>query len=105
MATAVQMRHNRNGIYKNGYVGFSYTYLFFGFFVPLLRGNYKLAFYHFLIFFFSIALFGSVIIVQPLMAFFFNKFYTIDMIERGYYFDTTPELKAWACERLGVVNK
>ena len=71
MAIKVQMRHRRNGLYKNGFVGFSWTYLFFGFMVPLLRGHYRLALYHFLIFFFSIVLFGSVIIIQPLMSFFF----------------------------------
>jgi hypothetical protein len=102
MAIKVQMRHKRNGLYKDGYVGFSWTYLFFGFMVPLLRGHYKLAFYHFLIFFFSIAMFGSVIVVQPLMAFFFNKFYTRALIEEGYYFDDEAELVKYAKSEIGA---
>jgi hypothetical protein len=102
MAIAIQMRHNRHGIYKDGYVGFSWTYLFFGFFVPLLRGHYRYALYHFIIFVLS----GPLIpFVQLILAFMFNRWYTLDMIERGYQFDTTPELKAYACEKLGVVNK
>ena len=105
MAISIQMRHKHNGIYKDGFVGFSWTYLFFGFFVPLLRGNYKLALYHFIIFMFSLSLFGSVLIVQPILAFFFNKFYTLDMIESGYYFDCEPHLKQYACEKLGVELK
>ena len=95
MAISVQMRHSFNGIYKNGYIGFSWTYLFFGFFVPLIRGHYKLALYHFLIWFFSVASM-LIWIVQPLMAFYFNKFYTRTLIEEGYVFDDSPELVARA---------
>ena len=102
MAITVQMRHGRNGIYKDGFVGFSWTYLFFGFFVPLFRGHYRYALYHFIIF----ALSGPLIpFVQIILAFKFNKWYTLDLIERGYYFDTTPELKVYACDKLGVINK
>jgi hypothetical protein len=89
MAIAVQMRHSFNGIYKNGYIGFSWTYLFFGFFVPLLRGHYRYALFHFIIFVFS----GPIVpLVQLILAFKFNKWYTIDLIENGYIFDDNPEL-------------
>jgi hypothetical protein len=102
MAITVQMRHTRNGIYKDGFVGFSWTYLFFGFFVPLLRGHYRYALYHFIIFVLS----GPLIpFVQLILAFMFNKWYTLDMIERGYYFDCDHELKIYACDKLGVLYK
>jgi hypothetical protein len=99
MAIKVQMRHSRNGLYKDGYVGFSWTYLFFGFFVPLLRGHYTLAFYHFLIFFF---LSPVLLIVQPLLAFTFNKWYTRRLIEEGYYFDDEVELVKYTKQKIGV---
>jgi len=99
MAVEVQMRHPISGIYKNGFVGFSWTYLFFGFFVPLLRGHYRYALYHFLIFVFSGPLFP---LVQFVLAFKFNRWYTLDLIETGYYFDTEPELKIFACNKLNV---
>jgi hypothetical protein len=93
MAIAVQMRHSFNGIYKNGYIGFSWTYLFFGFFVPLIRGHYPLALWHFAFF----IVFSPVLIIfQPVMAFLFNRFYTRRLIEEGYVFDDSPELVARA---------
>jgi hypothetical protein len=102
MAIKIQMRHRQNGIYKDGFIGFSWTYLFFGFFVPLLRGHYRYALYHFLIFVFS----GPLVpLVQFILAFKLNRWYTLDLIEQGYYFDTSPELKAHACNELGVANK
>ena len=102
MAIKVQMRHNRNGIYKDGYVGFSWTYLFFGFFVPLFRGHYRYALYHFIIFVLS----GPLIpLVQLVLAFKFNRWYMLDLIEHGYYFEDTVEMKAYACAKLGVQVK
>jgi hypothetical protein len=91
MATRVKMYNHNTGIPRDGYFGFSWTYLFFGFFVPLLRGNYKIALFHFLIWFFSIT-FMVFWFVQPLLAFFFNRFYTLDLIENGYVFMDEPEL-------------
>jgi hypothetical protein len=93
MAIKVQMRHKRNGLYRDGFVGFSWTYLFFGFFVPLFRGHYTLAFFHFLIFLF---LSPILIVIQPIIAFKFNKWYTRRLIEEGYYFDDEAELVAYA---------
>ena len=101
MAIKVQMRHRVNGLYKDGFVGFSWTYMFFGFFVPLLRGHYKMALYHFIIWFFSAA-FMILFFVQPLLAFYFNKFYTRSLIEEGYYFDDEVELVKFAKQEIGV---
>jgi hypothetical protein len=79
------MRNPNTGIVKQGYYGFSWTYLFFGFWVPLFRGHYQMAMIHF-----AIWLFGVITLmwlpIQILMAFFFNKFYTLRLIEDGYVF-------------------
>ena len=99
MAISIQMRHKHNGIYKDGFVGFSWTYLFFGFFVPLLRGHYRYALYHFLIFLFS----GPLLpLVQIILSFKFNKWYTLDLIEQGYVFDDSTELVARAKRTINV---
>ena len=37
MATRINIRHKESGIVKKGYYGFSWTYLIFGWFVPLLE--------------------------------------------------------------------
>ena len=46
MATSVLIRHRNSGLTRQGYVGFSWTYLFFGWLVPLFRmltGGWALA--------------------------------------------------------------
>ena len=101
MAKAIRMRHPNTGIVKRGYYGFSWTYLFFGFWVPVFRGHYQMAFMHFLIW-----LFGVITLtwlpVQILMSFFFNKFYTQRLIEDGYrFFDDMIKVNE-ACEILGI---
>ena len=55
MATSVIIRHTQSGLTRKGYVGFSWTYLFFGWFVPLFRGELSTAALHLL---FTIFTFG-----------------------------------------------
>lgn len=47
MATCVMMQNPTNGLIRRGYFGFSWTYLFFGWFVPLIRGELGVAALHF----------------------------------------------------------
>jgi hypothetical protein len=56
MATAVIIKHPNSGMIKIGYYGFSWTYLFFGWFVPLFRGELGVAALHML---FSIITLGQ----------------------------------------------
>ena len=100
MATAVQMKHPVTGIRKQGYFGFSWTYMFFGFFVPLLRGHYPMAGIHFVI---SLISFLTIWLPTIILAFFFNKFYTIRLLEDGYIFDDDPALVKTACTVLNVL--
>ena len=39
MATGIAIKHKESGMMKTGLYGFSWTYLFFGWFVPLFRGE------------------------------------------------------------------
>ena len=48
MAKAVTIKHPPSGLVKTGYVGFSWTYLFFGPLVPLVRGEVGIAVLHFI---------------------------------------------------------
>ena len=102
MATSIPMRHSKTGITKEGFIGFSWTYFFFGFFVPLFRGHYPYAGIHFLI---SLANVWSFGIIGLVMAFFFNKFYTLRLIEEGYDFvEPDSDLAATVRGVLGVVR-
>ena len=59
-------------------VGFSWTNLFFGFFVPLFRGDWKWAGIFFLVGWVTLG-FGSFI-----TCFFYNKLYVDDLLNNGF---------------------
>jgi hypothetical protein len=102
MATSILMKNDQTGVVKQGFYGFSWTYLFFGFWVPLFRGNIGMFGLHFLL---AIVSVYTLWIPQIIMAFFFNKFYTIDLIERGYDFVEKDEAKLQAASiSLGIAK-
>ena len=63
------IQHPASGLIKNGYFGYSWTYLFFGWFVPLIRGELGIAALHLI---FSIVTLG---IWQFILSFIYNKQY------------------------------
>ena len=69
---------NENGVTKEVKKGFSWTMLFFGVFVPLVRGDWK----WFLIS--LIAGFVTVGISWLVFPFFYNKIYLNELLEKGY---------------------
>ena len=80
------LKHKDTGVVKECVPGFSWTSLFFGPFVPLLRGDIKWA----AIVFAVCALIGlctygiGSIFVTPVFAYFYNKIYIKDLVEKGY---------------------
>ena len=67
---------------KEAPVGFSWTMLFFGVFVPLFRGDWKWA---------AITLLAAFItsgLSWFIFPFFYNKFYLKDLIKQGYKIKT-----------------
>lgn len=78
MATTVHLK-NADGVVKTGIVGFSWTTLFFGLFVPLLRGDMK---WFFIMLIFGILTLG---LVQIIFCFIYNKKYTEALIDKGFY--------------------
>ena len=91
-----EMKNPQTGQTKTGFYGFSWTYLIFGWWVPLLRGELGVAALHLL---FSIFTLG---IWQVIVSFMFNKQYTNRKITEGYRFADTPEMNALAAEAVGV---
>lgn len=73
----INLKH-QSGLVKQVKVGFSWTTLFFGFFVPLIRGDWK---WGLIILLVSCATCGLANIV---FAFIYNKQYLADMIEKGW---------------------
>ncbi len=103
----------KDNLIKKGFVGFSWTTLFFGFLVPIIRGDVRWAIvmfislccYYFLvgaiidgmfpdidkipdddlIVIFLVVFLGNIInIVNIIIAFVYNKHYTVKLLEDGY---------------------
>lgn len=98
MATRIVIQHPANGLTKNGYYGFSWTYFFFGWFVPLFRGELGVAALHFL---FSVITLG---IWQIIVSFLYNKQYMTRMLEKGYLLNDTEENMVRAREALSIAK-
>ena len=103
---AVEVNLEKYKVRKKGFIGFSWTSFFFGFFVPLIRGDFK----WFLIFIspylviviltlFSLttrtynedivnvfAIFSLILrlLTSLVFPFIYNSFYTKDLLKRGY---------------------
>lgn len=66
------------GVIKRAKIGFSWTTFFFGFFVPLIRGDAKWTIVILLADIFTIGL------ANFIFCFLYNKFYLRDLLEKGY---------------------
>jgi hypothetical protein len=90
------MKNPATGQIKSGYFGFSWTYFFFGWWVPLLRGELSTAAFHLL---FTIFTFG---LWQLIVCFVYNSPYTNRRIVEGYRFADFEEINASAAKKLGI---
>ncbi|MBR4607678.1 MAG: hypothetical protein IKO41_15830 [Lachnospiraceae bacterium] len=99
MATEIKMFNPQTGIEKTGLYGFSWTTFFFGGFPALFRGDIMTGVLVILGCIFSCGLFALI------WAFFYNKKYTLDLVEKGYEFAGTPEENERARKALGIVQQ
>lgn len=98
MATVIMMQNPQTGIIKKGFYGFSWTTLFFGGFPGLFRGDVITG----LLVIIACILTGPIAAI--IWAFFYNKYYTLKLIERGYRFiGSAPQIEE-ARARLGIVD-
>ena len=98
MAKKVALIHPQTGLMKSGFYGFSWTFLFFGWFVPLFRGELLIALLHFTITVITIGLW------QIIFAFLYNKQYTSRLLEKGYVLNDTEEVNDEARQKLGILK-
>lgn len=88
------LRNNSNQTYKTVKVGFSWTEMFFGFWTPVFRSDFKWAAILVLaeILFGSFTWGGGAFLVTFIFAFFYNRLYVKDMMAQGYQpADSTSE--------------
>lgn len=96
MATVVMMKHPQTGLIKKGFVGFSWTTLFFGGFPALFRGDFLMG-----VVFVVLALFTAGL-SNIIVAFFYNKQFTTKLVEQGYQFADSEAVNSLARAKLGV---
>lgn len=89
------MKHSITGEMKSAPIGFSWTVLFFGFFVPLLRGDIKWA----------ALMFAAAIISGGLaniaFAFAYNALYRDELVQRGF----RPMQDNWGAQPQNIVQQ
>ena len=96
MATGIPIKHKESGMMKIGLYGFSWTYLFFGWFVPLFRGELGVGALHLL---FTFVTFG---LWQFIVCFLYNKQYMTRMLTNGWELAGTDEENQNARAALGM---
>ena len=98
MATKVIIQNPINGLTKEGYFGFSWTYLFFGGFVPLFRGEIGIGCLHILLSFVTCG------ISNVIFCFLYNKQYMTRMLEKGYVLKDSEDVMSAARMKLGIAK-
>ena len=76
--TTIIFEHPQTGRMREAPVGFSWTVLFFGFFPPMFRGDWKYAIVMFLI---ALVTFG---LSHFVFIFIYNRIYIKDLVGEGY---------------------
>ena len=94
----VNLKHSNSGVNKTGYTGYCWTYFFFGFFVPIFRGEILIGVLHLI---FSVVTFGLFQLVIP---FLYNKQFTSRMLTSGWELSDTEENMQIARLKLGIGN-
>ena len=94
----IRVVHKQSGIEKNCYVGYSWTYFFFGFFVPIFRGEISIGIFHLV---FSIVTFG---LFQLVMPFLYNKQASIRLLLNGWELNDSEENNLFASSKIGITS-
>ena len=94
----IKVKHNESGIQKNCFVGYSWTYFLFGFFVPIFRGEISIGVFHLI---FSLVTFG---IFQLIMPFLYNKQYSIRLLNNSWSLNDSEDNNAIARQKIGIAT-
>ena len=92
----VLIKHTQSSIVKSGYIGYCWTYLFFGWIVPIFRGEIGISALHLLFTLVTVGLF------QFVMSFLYNKQFMIRQLTNGYELSDEESVNLMAKKRLGI---
>ena len=93
---SVAIVHKDSGMRKNAYFGFSWTYMIFGWMVPLVRGEIGIAAIHFVL---TVCTFG---LTQCIFCFLYNKQHLSRLLLDGWQMDPSDANYAAACKKMGI---
>ena len=91
--------YKRQGVEGSCFIGYSWTYFFFGFFVPIFRGEISTGIFHFI---FSIVTFG---LFQLVMPFLYNKQYSIRLLTNSWVLNDSEEKNRLARLKIGISSE
>jgi len=94
----VRLIHSSSGLVKDGYVGYSWTYLVFGWFVPMFRGELVIGVVHFVFTLISAGL------SQLFFPFIYNRQYMTRMLTSGWQLDSSDSNYELAKRRLNILS-
>ena len=95
----ITLKHTQSGLTKNGYIGYSWTYLILGWIVPIVRGEIGIGVLHLILTAISFGLF------QIIMPFLYNKQYTSRLLTSGWELADSEERNSLARMKLGIAIK
>ena len=92
----VKIKHKESDLQSNCFVGYSWTYLLFGFFVPIFRGEIIIGIVHALFSFVTFGLFWLI------MTFLYNKQHAVRLLTNSWVLDDSAEMNELACQKIGI---
>jgi len=93
---SVMIQHTSSGLTKKGFYGYSWTYLLFGFLVPIFRGEIGIGALHFILTTVTAGIF------QVVMPYLYNRQYTSRQLTNGWVLADAPERVQQARYRLKI---
>ena len=95
----VLVKHEQSGLQKSGYVGYCLTYYFFGWLVPIIRGEIGIGVLHLVLTVVSLGAFQFLV-----MPFLYNKQYMTRLLTSGWQLNGDDESNGYAKRKLGIAN-
>jgi hypothetical protein len=93
---SVLIKHQQSGLVRKGYVGYCWTYFFFGWLVPIFRGEIGVGVLHLLLTSVSLGFF------QLVMPFLYNKQFMTRQLTSGWQLSDDETVMAEARLKLGI---
>ncbi len=93
---SISIKHKDSDLQRECFIGYSWTYFLFGFFVPIFRGEIIIGIVHALLAFITFGIF------QLIMPFLYNKQHATRLLTNSWILDDTPEMNKLAGEKIGI---